>query len=105
MIDKVKQIIERHETVTQQLASPEIASDPAKYSELAKEHHELEPVAEKGRQYVQIVERIDEDDAILNGDDEELKEIVREEIEELKNELTEMEEALKVLLLPKDPLD
>ena len=105
MIDKVKQIIDRHEIVTQQLATSEIASDPAKYSELAKEHHELEPVAEKGRQYVQIVERIDEDDAILNGDDEELKEIVREEIEELKNELTEMEEALKVLLLPKDPLD
>ena len=42
MIDKVKQIIDRYETVTEQLASPEIASDPAKYSEFAKEHHELD---------------------------------------------------------------
>tara|TARA_Y100000590_G_scaffold75685_3_gene83631 strand:- start:64990 stop:66054 length:1065 start_codon:yes stop_codon:yes gene_type:complete len=105
MIDKVKQVIDRYETVTQNLAAPEIASDPAKYSELAKEHHELEPVAKKGQQYIQIVEQIDEDESILNGDDEELKEIVREEIEELKSDLTEMEEALKVLLLPKDPLD
>ncbi|MEE2876535.1 MAG: peptide chain release factor 1 [Candidatus Neomarinimicrobiota bacterium] len=105
MIEKVKQIIGRYEAVTKQLGTPEIASDPGKYSELAKEYHELDPVAKKGQQYVQVLERIDEDEAILNGDDEELKEIVREEIEGLKNDLTEMEEALKVLLLPKDPLD
>ncbi len=105
MIDKVKQIIDRYETVTEQLAAPEIASDPAKYSEFAKEHHELESVAKKGQQYIQIVEHLQEDESILNGDDEELKEIVREEIEELKSDLVEMEEALKVLLLPKDPLD
>ena len=105
MIDKVKQIIDRYEELNRLLIEPDILSDPTKYGLLAKEHHELEPLSRKGQQYVQAVTQIAEDEAILNSDDEELKEIVREEIEQLKNDSINMEEELKLLLLPKDPLD
>ena len=105
MKDKVKQIIEKYEAVTEQLAKPEIASDPDRYRELAKEHHDLDPVAKKGSEYINITDQIDEDEAVLKGDDEELKELVQEEIEGLRDEALKLEEELKVLLLPKDPLD
>ena len=105
MKDKVKQIIEKYEAVTEQLAKPEIASDPNRYRELAKEHHDLDPVAKKGSEYISITDQIDEDEAVLKGDDEELKELVQEEIEGLRDEALKLEEELKVLLLSKDPLD
>ena len=105
MKDKVKQIIEKYEAVTEQLAKPEIASDPDRYRELAKEHHDLDPVAKKGIEYINITDQIDEDEAVLKGDDEELKELVQEEIEGLRDEALKLEEELKVLLLLKDPLD
>ena len=105
MKDKVKQIIQKYEAVTEQLAKPEIASDPDRYRELAKEHHDLNPVAKKGSEYINITDQIDEDEAILKSDDEELKELVQEEIEGLRNEALKLEEELKVLLLLKDPLD
>ena len=105
MIDKVKQIIDRYEELNRLLIDPDILSDPTKYGLLAKEHHELEPLSRKGQEYIQTISQIDEDESILNSDDEELKEIVKEEIEQLKNDSINMEEELKLLLLPKDPLD
>ena len=105
MIDKVKQIIDRYEELNRLLIDPDILSDPTKYGLLAKEHHELEPLSRKGQEYIQTISQIDEDESILNSDDEELKEIVKEEIEQLKNASINMEEELKLLLLPKDPLD
>ena len=105
MIDKVKQIIDRYEELNRLLIDPDILSDPTKYGLLAKEHHELEPLSRKGQEYIQTITQIDEDESILNSDDEELKEIVKEEIEQLKNDSINMEEELKLLLLPKDPLD
>ena len=62
-------------------------------------------MSRKGQEYIQTISQIDEDESILNSDDEELKEIVKEEIEQLKNDSINMEEELKLLLLPKDPLD
>ena len=105
MRDKVKQIIKRYDAVTAQLAEPEIASDPGRYRELAKEHHDLGPVSKKGGEYISVTDQIDEDEAILQGDDEELKDLVQEEIEGLRDEALKLEEELKVLLLSKDPLD
>ncbi|MBF88687.1 MAG: peptide chain release factor 1 [Candidatus Marinimicrobia bacterium] len=105
MIDKVKQIIERYKELNQLLIDPDILTDPTKYGQLAKEHHEIEPLSKKSHQYIQTIKQISEGEAILGGDDEELKEIVREEIEQLKQDSLNIEEDLKILLLPKDPLD
>lgn len=105
MIDKVREIIQRFSTLTEQLADPEIASDPSRYGSLARERHELESLATKGEEYIRISEQLAEDENILNGEDEELREIVQEEIAELWEQVQALEDELKLLLLPKDPLD
>jgi len=87
------------------LADPEIASDPGRYSDIAKQRHELKAVVEKGSVYLKLMEQIAEDKTILKGDDEDLKSIVREELSDLEEERLSLEESLKLLLLPKDPRD
>lgn len=105
MIDKTREVVERYEALTELLASPEIASNPSRYSEIAKERHELEAVVEKGGAYLKLMDQIAEDRTILQGDDEELKSIVREELSALEEQRLCLEESLKLLLLPKDPRD
>ena len=55
--------------------------------------------------YISIFRQIEEGESILNGDDDDLKEIVRDEIEDLKDEAVKIEDELKILLLPHDPND
>ena len=87
------------------LGQNEIASNPTKYNELAKEHHELEPVAKKGSTYLESVKELNEYEQIIKENDEDLKSIALEEIDSLKKKTNELEEQIKLLLLPKDPLD
>ncbi len=105
MIEKLQEIIQRHDELTARMSEPETASDPRKYAELAKEHSALSEVAQKARSYVNLTNRLDEAEDILQGDDPELKELAQEELPELKTQLEALEEELKVLLLPRDPDD
>tara|TARA_A100001011_G_scaffold71076_1_gene72831 strand:- start:76423 stop:77493 length:1071 start_codon:yes stop_codon:yes gene_type:complete len=105
MINKLKEIIQRYDQVTDLLGQNEIASNPTKYNELAKEHHELEPVAKKGSTYLESVKELNEYEQIIKENDEDLKSIALEEIDSLKKKTNELEEQIKLLLLPKDPLD
>ncbi|MFQ6673379.1 MAG: PCRF domain-containing protein, partial [Fidelibacterota bacterium] len=56
MLEKTKEIIRTYEELTSQLADPEVASDPKRYREIAKQRHELEAVATKGRAYVKLMD-------------------------------------------------
>ena len=105
MIQKLQEIIQRHNDLTAKMSAPETASDPKKYAVLAKEHSELSEVADKARLYVDLWTRFQEAEEILNGDDTELKELAHEEIADLKSHLEYLEEELKILLLPRDPDD
>lgn len=105
MIEKLQEIIQRYDDLTARMSDPETASDPRKYAELAREHSELGEVADKARTYVNLWERLKEAEEILQGDDPELKELAHEEVPELKSRLAELEEELKILLLPRDPDD
>ena len=105
MINKTRDVVEKYEALTDMLADPEIASDPGRYSDIAKQRHELKAVVEKGSVYLKLMEQIAEDKTILKGDDEDLKSIVREELSDLEEERLSLEESLKLLLLPKDPRD
>jgi peptide chain release factor 1 len=65
----------------------------------------MENVVSVGKEYISVLDQIADDEDILEGDDEELKQIAQEELDELETRLITLEEKLKVLLLPKDPND
>ena len=105
MIDKIKEIIKRYNQVNTLLGNNEIASNPSKYNELAKEHHELEPIAQQGLKFIESINQVNEYEQIIKENDEDLKSIALEEIDIIKQEVIKLEEKIKLLLLPKDPLD
>ncbi len=105
MKDRISEIIEHFKKLNDLLISPEVMSDQNRIREIAQERHRLDPIVQKGRQYLNVLEQIEEDQLILTGNDDELKLLVKEELPELDTEKTELEEQLKILLLPHDPAD
>lgn len=105
MRDKLKAIIEKHAHLAEQMTDPDIYGNQEKLTAIAKEHSTMENVVSVGKEYISVLDQIADDKDILEGDDEDLKEIAQEELSELEVNQVELEEKLKVLLLPKDPND
>ena len=105
MKDKLQTIIDKHSLLSEQLADPEIFNDQKKLTTTAKEHSALEDVVNVGKEYLAVLQTIEDDKSILNGDDAELKEIAQEELIELESRKDKLESDLKILLLPRDPND
>ena len=105
MQNKIKKIINTYDDLTDQLSDPKIISNPPKFRDIAKHHHNLEPVVQKGREYIKLIEQIVEYRSILDGDDPDLKVIAKEEIDDLFSQQEQQENELKILLLPKDQRD
>ena len=105
MRDKLESIIERYNSIQDQMAESEIISNPDKLKDLAKEYKQLEPVVFTGKEYIKILDQITDCEAMINSDDDELKELAIEELTESKNRKLDLEKDLKIKLLPKDPLD
>ena len=105
MLEKTKEIIEKSESLTEQLGDPAVVSDPTRYRKIAKQHHELTPLVKKSKEYVKLMDQIAEDEAVLGGEDEELEVLVKDELEDLLERKVELEDDIKLLLLPKDPRD
>ena len=105
MKDKLQTIIDKHSLLSEQLADPEIFNDQKKLTTTAKEHSALEDVVNVGKEYLAVLQNIEDDKSILNGDDAELKEIAQEELTELESRKDKLESDLKILLLPRDPND
>ncbi|HIA95245.1 MAG TPA: peptide chain release factor 1 [Candidatus Marinimicrobia bacterium] len=87
------------------MADPEIYGDQDKLTPIAIEHSAMEKIVTVGKEYISVLDQIADDKEILDGDDDDLKEIVQEELGELETRQTQLEEKIKVLLLPKDPMD
>ena len=105
MKDKLQTIIDKHSLLSDQLADPEIFNDQKRLTTTAKEHSALEDVVNVGKKYLAVLQNIEDDKSILNGDDAELKEIAQEELIELESRKDKLESDLKILLLPRDPND
>lgn len=105
MIDRINEIIDHFKQLDEQLLDPETMADQNMVRDIARERHRLEPIVTKGKQYIEVLDQIEEDQMILGGNDDELKMLVKEELPELESQKTEIEEELKVLLLPRDPAD
>ena len=105
MFERLEQIAARYEELGEQLASPEIVSDPQKYQKIAKQHRDLEAVVENYREYKQVETGIADAKALMNEEDEDIYAMAEEELLQLEERLPKIEEELKLALLPKDPND
>ncbi len=105
MIEKLYKLKESFQLISEKMSDPDIVNNIQEYTALAKEHTQLTPTIDAANQYISIYKQIKDDEEILNGDDNELKELVKEELSDLKLQLDTLENELKLLLLPKDPND
>jgi len=105
LINKLKKILLRYDELADLMSQPDAMQDMKEFTNLAKEHSALTNVVEKSNIYIRTYEQLQEDETILNGDDPELKELVKDEIGPLRDKLAKQEEILKILLIPKDPND
>ncbi len=105
MFKRLKDIETRYEDLEGLLSNPDVVSKPSVYQKYAKEHAAFHDLVEAYREYEKTNARIEEDQTLLRGNDDELKEIVKEELPQLKEKLELLENKLKLLLLPKDPND
>lgn len=105
MFKRLKEIDARYRELETLLSNPEVVNKPSLYQKYAKEHADLFSLVETFREYEAIQGRIEEGQVLLRENDEELKSIVKEEMPQLRANLDELQERLKILLLPKDPND
>ena len=105
MIDKIQHLIDKHESLSEQMSNPDIISNMKKYTQIAKEHKSLEEVVSKGKEYISLINQCNEYNDVMSSDDDELKELIKEDLSQIKLDIDQMEEDLKKLLIPKDPND
>jgi peptide chain release factor 1 len=105
MFKRLKEIDQRFQELEGLLSSPDVVTKQSLYQKYAKEHADLHDLVDAWREYEKLRVQIEEDQRILREDDEELKELVRGEMPQLKERMTLLEERLTFLLLPKDPND
>ncbi len=101
--DKLQPFINRSEEINELLSSSEITSDIKRMTDLSKEQASIAPVVNKAKEYIQLLEDIEENKMLL--DDDELGELAKEELKDLEPKKPELEEDIKFLMIPKDPND
>ena len=105
MLAKLESIEQKFIELEQQLSLPDIFSDQEKYKKISKAHSELAEIVTTFRQYKKVLAEIDENKELLNDKDPEIRDLAAMELEGLKESKKELEERLKILLIPRDPLD
>jgi len=105
MQDKIKEIESRYHELSDLLADPKVIQNHSQYTELAREHANLEELMVPYQRLKEINEEIRGHESMLDDPDPDIKALVREELAALRESRRELEHALKTLLIPKDPLD
>ena len=98
------EVIERHDELAQKMADPDVLEDSDRLREAAKEHSDLEQAVEVGERYLRLLEELEQAQELLDdGDDEEIVEMARAEVDELESRIDALQDRLRRLLVPKDP--
>ena len=106
MLEKLRDIYDRYNEVEKLISSPDVMNDMKLYVQLNKEYKDLEPIIRAYKQYSDLINNIDEaKDIIANTDDPEMREMAKLELDESLPKKEEMDQEIKVLLIPKDPDD
>ncbi|MGO4369690.1 peptide chain release factor 1 [Paenibacillus sp. MCAF20] len=106
MIDRLQALADRYEKLSELLCDPDVSSDPKRLRELSKEQSDLQEAYDAFTEYKQVSEQLD-DAKVMQGEklDDEMREMVKMEIEELSARKESLDEKVRILLLPKDPND
>ncbi len=106
LLAKIEGLYDKFNTLQEQLADPEVMSDMKRFVQLNKEYKELDPIVKAGTKFKKMVEDYEAAKEILQTEkDEELREMAKEEAAMLEEVLPQMEEEIKLLLIPADPQD
>ena len=106
MFDRLEDLLIRYEELMSELREPDVANNPERFRKLMKEQSDLTPIVEAYKEYKQCKQNIEDSLAMLDEEtDEEMKELAKEELNDSKARVEELEQKLKILLLPKDPND
>ncbi|WQS15794.1 peptide chain release factor 1 [Helicobacter pylori] len=103
LAEKLSSILKRYDELTALLSSAEVISDIKKLTELSKEQSSIEEISIASKEYLSVLENIKENKELL--EDKELSELAKEELKILEIQKSELETAIKQLLIPKDPND
>ncbi len=101
--NKLQPFIDRYEEINKMLISPDVINDIKKMTDLSKEQSSIQPIVRKAKEYIQIINDIEENKMLL--EDEELGELAKEELKELEQKKPQLENEIKILMIPKDPND
>ena len=106
LLEKVLSLQDKFKSLQDQLASPEVVSDMKRFVQLNKDYKELEPIIKAGHAYKKMLDDLaSAKDILVNEKDSELREMARDEIAEIEPKIPEMEQQIKLLLIPADPDD
>ena len=106
MFDRLEDLVIHLEEILNELQEPDVASDPKRFRKLMKEQNELTPIVEAYKEYKACKQNIEDSLQMLEEEsDEEMRELAKEELNDSKARVEELEKELKILLLPKDPND
>ena len=106
MFDKLEDLLIRFEEILSELQEPDVANDQNRFRKLMKEQNDLTPIVEAYREYKTCKQAIADSLEMLEIEsDEEMRELAKEELNDAKKRVEELEHELKILLLPKDPND
>ena len=106
MFDKLDDLLIRYEEIMSELHEPTVTGDQVRFRKLMKEQSDLTPIVEAYAEYKKNKQDIEDSLSMLEAEsDEDMRQMLKEELNSAKNRVEELEETMKVLLLPKDPND
>ena len=106
MFDKLEDLVRRYEEITNELTEPSVLNEQNRFRKLMKEQSDLQPLVTAYTEYKKCQETEEESVSMLESEsDEEMRELAKEELNDAKARVEELEHELKILLLPKDPND
>jgi peptide chain release factor 1 len=105
MFAKLEEIERSFLDLEQELSDPEVYNNQERYRKVTKTHSELDPIVKAFRQYKTLNSELEDNKELAKDSDPEIREMAKAEIDEIKEQLPKLEDELKILLLPKDPMD
>ena len=105
MLERLQEIKERYDEINHLLADPDLPKDRERYTQLTKEHASLEEYMGPYRRLMELEEAISSHAAMQDDPDPEMRELVRDELEHLRAQKTELEQTIRTLFIPRDPND
>ncbi len=106
MFDRIESVVEKFRKLESDLSNPEMLNNPKEYQKIAREHAEISPLVEAYRRYKNLNTQLQESQQLLSNEtDPEMRDLVKEEIADLKKQIEQSETAIKFMLAPKDPND